>query len=432
MEQVTVTLAKGQEKAFQLVPAKYEKKEVQEDGTVKSYLQYVNQLGQLKKMPYEDYLDLINKTGKDDVLSIRYYNFSSKINNLHPGIDARDMRLSHLGQTFVLNGSKKDQADITWFQENPDAMVDGVSNGGKGLYVVTSSTKIKSKMTLHRKERQKINNLVDGIAEGKDGYKTLRDIMFYLGCDPGKRSTEEMVNVLTVGETVVATGGLSSFVQPILFQENNAEAFNRFMNDGDPYKAMILVISKAKTYRKINYNEDSKGNVGWYFKMVWLGMDNNEIVRTLQEHKKMYESLSQEVAMEENTGKVVKESYVPEAADTKEINEKNSKIEKLNKLVSDNKVELPRGCNIMSMNEEDLDFYINEGLNQSPVVLDKIESESEVQYRGRLMGMVKGLIDKGQIIKSDIVTEGHDLRSLNAEACKTILTGYYDKLNPAK
>jgi len=86
----------------------------------------------------------------------------------------------------------------------------------------------------------------------------------------------------------------------------------------------------------------------------------------------------------------------------------------------------------MSMNEEDLDFYINEGLNQSPVVLDKIESESEVQYRGRLMGMVKGLIDKGQIIKSDIVTEGHDLRSLNAEACKTILTGYYDKLNPAK
>ena len=432
MEQVTVTLAKGQEKAFQLVPAKYEKKEVQEDGTVKSYLQYVNQLGQLMKMPYEDYLSNITNIHKYDVSGLKYYNFSSKINNLHAGIDARDMKLSHLGQTFVLNGSKKDQADITWFQENPDAIVDGVSNGGRGLFIVTSSSKVKSKLTLHRKERQKINNLVDGIAEGKDANKDLRDIMFYLGVDPGKRSVEEMVNALTVGETVVATGGISSFMQPILFQEGNAEAFNRFMNDGDPYKSIILVISKAKTYRKINYNEDSKGSLGWYFKMVWLGMDNNEIVRTLQEHKKMYESLCQEVAMEENTGKVVRENYVPAAADTKEINANNNKIEKLNKLVNEGKVELPRGCNIMNMNEEDLDFYINSGLNQIPISLDKTDRETEVQYRGRLMGVIKGLIDKGQIIKSDIVTEGHDLRSLNAEDCKKVLTGYYDKLNPAK
>jgi len=432
MEQVTVTLAKGQEKAFQLVPAKYDKKEKQEDGTVKSVLQYVNQLGQLKKMPYEEYLSNITNIHKYDVPGLKYYNFSSKINNLHAGIEARDMKLSHLGQTFVLNGSKKDQADITWFQENPDAIVDGVSNGGRGLFIVTSSSKVKSKMTLHRKERQKINNLVDSIAEGNDANKTLRDVMFYLGIDPGKRSVEEMVNALTVGETIVAPGGISTFTQPILFQEGNVEAFNRFMNDGDPYKAMILVISKAKTYRKINYNEDSKGSPGWYFKMVWLGMDNNEIVRTLQEHKKMYESLSQEVAMEENSGNVVKENYVPAAADTKEINSNNTKIEKLNKLVNEGKVELPRGCNIMSMNEEDLDFYINSGLNKAPISLDKTDSESEVQYRGRLMGIIKELIDKGQIIKSEIVTEGHDLRSLNAEACKTILVGYYDKLNPTK
>ncbi len=428
MEQVTVRFAKGQEKAFQLVPAKYEKREVQEDGTVKSYLQYVNQLGQLMKIPYEEYLSM-TKVG-NDVQALKYYHFSSKINNLHAGIDARDMKLSHLGQTFA--DSKKDQADITWFQENPDAIVDGISNGGRGLFIVTSSSKVKSKMTLHRKERQKINNTVDSIAEGKDAYTTLRDVMFYLGVDPGKRSIEEMVNALTVGETVVAQSGLSTFTQPILFEGDAAERFNRFMNDGDPYKAMILVISKAKTYRKINYNEDSKGSPGWYFKMVWLGLDNNEIVRTLQEHKKMYESLSQEVAMEENSGKVVKENYVPAAADTKEINANNTKIEKLNKLINEGTVELPRGCNIMSMNDEDLDFYIEKGLNVAPVSLDKTDSETEVQYRGRLMGILKGLIDKGQIIKSEVVTEGHDLRSLNAETCKKVLEGYYDKLNPAK
>jgi hypothetical protein len=255
--------------------------------------------------------------------------------------------------------------------------------------------------------------------------------MFYLGVDPATRSIEEMVNILTVGETVMNMGGNSSFIKPILFEEDNAERFNRFMNDGDPYKAMILVISKAKTYRKINYNEDAKGSPGWYFKMVWLGIDDSEIVRTLQEHKKMYESLSQEVAMQENSGKVVKENYVPEAADTKKINEKNSKIEKLSKLVGENKVELPRGCNIMSMNDEDLDFYIAKAANSTPVDLDKTDSETEVQYRGRLMGVIKGLIKKEQIDKTKIVSEGHDLRSLSAESCKKILSDYYDKQNPA-
>ena len=419
-EKITVVLPEHSKHSLMPLPMKCNKVV---DGV--NYMYFVNGSGILDKITTKEYVEGIGDKKDFKKLDVKTLIFKSSIINLSEGMDERDVKTNNLGFTF---DKVKNPGEYKYFTEiYPEAMVDGnPPESGTTMVIVNSISKMKNQRLVDRKTRQEIVNYVDSIGAGKNGERTLSDILIFFGKNRGGRTIDEMVNILIDGETVVSTSGEKSESAPILFTGNNLDEFRRaFMDKNNPNLRLILNINKAKQFKLISY-QGADNAKGWFLSGSYIAGSDEELQTYFTANKAIFDSLVTKIERLEEMENPTKEVISPVGASTNNVNLKNDLIAKLNGLVKTGKVTLPDGVMVIDFNEDELKEFISKGENTHVVkrIYEPKKEGEGVSYLHRLRKQLEGIVDMGNYI----LPEGTSIKKLTAADCEAHLQAYEKKL----